>query len=123
MERNGEQTEKEESSRSGTGSDGRIGLQGSQEASEQRKWTQRWVGQKLQENPSCETQCAPAKALTPQRLNLLVEDICTRFGDYAMGRGNRGIGVFRTRDAPGVRKGRGDWVSLPSFAHGQSSRA
>jgi hypothetical protein len=38
-----------------------------------------------------ETQCAPAKTWTPQRLNLLVEAICARFGDYAFGRGNSGI--------------------------------
>jgi hypothetical protein len=91
MERNGEQTEKEESSRSGAGSAGRIGLQRSQEASEQRKWTQGRVGQKPQENLGRETQCSSAKAWTPQGLSLLVEAICARFGDYAIGRGNSGI--------------------------------
>ena len=101
MERNGEQTEKEESSRSGTRSAGRIGLQRSQEASEQRKWTQGRSGQKPQENLSRETQCAPAKTWTPQRLNLLVEDICARFGDYAVGCGNSGIRY----SAPTMRQG------------------
>jgi hypothetical protein len=101
MERNGEQTEKEESSRSGARSAGRIGLQRSQEASEQRKWAQGRVGQKPQENLGCETQCAPAKAWSPQRLNLLVEAICARFGDYAIGRGNSGIRY----SAPAMRQG------------------
>ena len=91
MERNGEQTEKEESSRSGARSAGRIGLQRSQETGEQRKWTQGRSGQKPQENLGREAQCASAKAWTPQRLNLLVEIICARFGDYAIGRGNREI--------------------------------
>ena len=101
MERNGEQTEKEESSRSGARSAGRIGLQRSQEASEQRKWTQGRVGQKPQENLGRETQCTPAKAWTPQRLNLLVEAICARFGDYAIGRGNSGI----RHSTPAMRQG------------------
>jgi hypothetical protein len=91
MERYGEQTEKEESSRSGARSAGRIGLQRSQEASEQRKWAQGRVGQKPQENLGRETQCASAKAWTPQKLNLLVDSICARFGDYVIGRGNSGI--------------------------------
>jgi hypothetical protein len=91
MERNGEQTEKEESSRCGARSAGRIGLQRSQEASEQRKWPQGRVGQKPQENLGRKTQCTPAQAWSPQRLNLLVEAICARFGDYAIGRGNSGI--------------------------------
>ena len=101
MERNAEQTEKEESSRSGARSAGRIGPQRSQEASEQRKWSQGQVGQKPQENHSREAQCAPAKAWTPQRLNLLVEAICARFGDYAIGRGNNGIRY----SAPAMRQG------------------
>ena len=91
MERNGEQTEKEESSRSGARSAGRIGLQRSQEASEQRKWAQGRVGHKPQENLGRETQCAPAKAWPQQRLNLLIEVIRARFGACAIGRGDRGI--------------------------------
>jgi hypothetical protein len=101
MERNAEQTEKEESSRSGARSAGRIGPQRSQEASEQRKWPQRRVGQKPQENLGRETQCTPAKAWSPQRLNLLVEAICARFGDYAIGRGNSGIRY----SVPAMRQG------------------
>ena len=104
MGRNGEQTEKEESSRSGARSARRIGLQRSQEASEQRKWTQGRVGQKPQENLGRPAQCTPATAWTPQRLNLLIEVIRARFGEYAIGRGNSGIrfpfagsGVIRWR--------------------------
>jgi len=101
MERNGEQTEKEESSRSGARSAWRIGLQRSQEASEQRKWSQGRVGQKPEENLGGEAQCTPAKTWTPQGLSLLVEAICARFGDYAIGRGNSGI---RYSAAP-IRRG------------------
>ena len=101
MERNGEQAEKKESPRSGARSAGRFGSERSQEAIEQRKWTQGRVGQKPQENLGRETQCASAKAWTPQRLNLLVEAICARFGDYAIGRGNRGIRY----SAPAMRQG------------------
>ena len=101
MERNGEQTTREEPSRSSARSAGRSGSERSQEASEQRKWTQRRVGQKPEENLGRETQCTPAKAWTPQRLNLLVEAICARFGDYAIGRGNSGIRY----SAPAMRQG------------------
>ena len=97
MERNGEQTEKEESSRSGARSAGRIGMQRSQEASEQRKWTQGRVGQKPQENLGRETQCTPAKAWSPQRLNLLIEAIRARFGEYAIGRGDHGAHFLGSR--------------------------
>jgi hypothetical protein len=85
MGRNGEQTEKEESSRSGARSAGRF-------------------GQKPQENLGRPAQCTPATAWTPQRLNLLIEVIRARFGEYAIGRGNSGIrfpfagsGVIRWR--------------------------
>ena len=91
MERYGEQTEKEESSRSGARSAGRIGLQRSQEASEQRKWPQGRIGQKPQENFGRPAQCTPATAWTPQRLNLLIETIRARFGNYTIGRGDGGI--------------------------------
>jgi hypothetical protein len=107
MERNGKQAEKEEPSRSGARSAGRISPQRSQEASEQRKWPQGRFCQKPQENLGREAQCAPAKAWTPQRLNLLVEAICARFGDYALGRGNSGIRYSAPRDASGVSQWRG----------------
>jgi hypothetical protein len=91
MEWNGEKAEKEESSRSGARSAGRFGLQRSQEASEQRKWAQGWVGQKPQENLGRETQRTSAKAWSPQRLNLLIEAIRARFGECAIGRGDHGV--------------------------------
>jgi hypothetical protein len=97
MERNGEKAEKEESSRSGARSAGRIGSQRSQEASEQRKWTQGRVGQKPQENLGRKTQCSSAKAWSPQRLNLLIEVICARFGESAIGRGDHGVHFLGSR--------------------------
>src|ERR1700683_5250281 len=90
MESNGEQEEKE-SSRGGARSAGRLGPQRSQETRQQRKWPQGRSGQKPQEDSGRETQCTPAPAWTPQRLNLLIEAIRARFGDYAIGRGNGGI--------------------------------
>jgi hypothetical protein len=90
MESNGEQEEKE-SSRGGTRSAGRVSPQRSQETRQQRKWPQGRSDQKPQENFGRETQCAPAPAWTPQRLNLLIDTIRARFGDYAIGRGNGGI--------------------------------
>ncbi len=101
MERNEEQTAKEEPSCSGTRSAGRPGSERSQEASEQRRWTQGRAGQKPQEDLGREAQCASAKAWTPQRLNLLVEAICARFGDYAIGQGKSGIRY----SAPVMRQG------------------
>ena len=91
MEWNGKKTEKEESSRGGTRSAGRVGPQRSQETGQQRKWPQGWSGQKPQENSGREAQCAPATAWTSQRLNLLIEAIRARFGDYTIGRDNGGI--------------------------------
>ena len=97
MERNGEKAEKEESSRSGARSAGRIGLQRSQEASEQRKWPQGRSGQEPQKNFGRETQCASAKAWSPQRLNLLIEAIRARFGECAIGRGDHGVHFLGSR--------------------------
>jgi hypothetical protein len=91
MESNGEQAEEKESSRGGTRSAGRVGPQRSQEARQQRKWPQGRSGQKPQENAGREAQFTPAPAWTPQRLNLLIEAIRARFGDYVIGRGNGGI--------------------------------
>jgi predicted NAD-dependent protein-ADP-ribosyltransferase YbiA (DUF1768 family) len=91
MERNGEKAEKEESSRSGARSAGRFGLQRSQEASEQRKRPQGRPSQEPQKNSGRETQRTPAKAWSPQRLNLLIEAMRARFGECAIGRGDDGV--------------------------------
>jgi hypothetical protein len=97
MEPNGEKAEKEESSRSGARSAGRSGSERSQETGQQRKWTQGRSGQKPQENLGRETQCASAKAWSPQRLNLLIEAIRARFGECAIGRGDCGIHFLGSR--------------------------
>jgi hypothetical protein len=91
MERNGEQTEKEESSRSGARSAGRSGSERSQETGQQRKRAQGRPGQEPQKNSGRETQRTPAKAWSPQRLNLLIEAMRARFGECAIGRGDDGV--------------------------------
>jgi hypothetical protein len=91
MERKGGKSKTEESACGGTRSVGWIGPQQGQEARQQREWAQGWSGQKPQENVGRPEQCTPATSWTPQRLNLLIEVIRARFGDYAIGRGNSGI--------------------------------
>jgi hypothetical protein len=91
MERKGEKAKEEESACSSAWSAGWLGPQQGQETSQQRKWPQGRSGQKPQEDFGREAQCTPAKAWTPQRLNLLIETIRARFGDYAIGRGDGGI--------------------------------
>jgi len=92
MERSsGEKEKTEESACGGAGPIGWLGPQQGQEARQQRERTQGRFGQKPQENFGCQAQCTPATAWTPQRLNLLIEVIRARFGDYAIGRGNSGI--------------------------------
>ena len=50
------------------------------------------AGQKPQEDHRCAAQCTPATAWTPQEsLNVLVEKIRARFGNYAIARGDVGI--------------------------------
>src|SRR5271170_7179359 len=91
MERNGEKAKTEESACGSARSVGWLGPQQGQEACQQRERAQGRSGQKPQENFGREAQCTPATAWTPQRLNLLIEVVRARFGDYAIGRGNSGI--------------------------------
>jgi hypothetical protein len=91
MERKDEKAKTEESACGGAWQVGWLGPQQGQEARQQRERTKGRSGQKPQENFGGPTQCAAATAWTPQRLNLLVEVIRARFGDFAIGRGNSGI--------------------------------
>jgi hypothetical protein len=92
MERSGEEAKTEESARGGVGPIGWLGAQRGQKARQQTKRAQGGPGQKPQENSGRQTQCAPATAWTPQEgLNVLVEKIRARFGNYAIARGDGGI--------------------------------
>ncbi len=82
----------QESARSGARAVGWTGPQRGQAASQPAKWPQGRSGQKPQEDHCGAAQCAPATAWTAQEgLNSLVEKICARFGNCAIGRGDGGI--------------------------------
>ena len=92
MERSGEKAKMEESARGGAGSVGWLGTEPGQEARQQTKRSQGWSGQKPEEDHCGAAQCAPAPAWTAREdLNVLVEKICTRFGNCVIGRGDGGI--------------------------------
>jgi hypothetical protein len=92
MERKDEKKAKtEESACGGARQVGWLGPQQGQAARQQRERTKGRSGQKPQENVGRPAQCAAATAWTPQRLNLLIEVIRARFGDFAIGRGISGI--------------------------------
>ena len=91
MERKDEKAKTEESACGGARQVGWLGPQQGQEARQQRERTKGRSSQKPQENFGRPAQCTAATAWTPQRLNLLIEVIRTRFGDCAIGRGNSGI--------------------------------
>ena len=88
----GEREKTEESARGGVGPIGWPDPQQGQEDRQQRERTKGRPGQKPQEEDRCPPQCTPATARTPQeRLNVLVEKIRARFGNYTIGRGDGGI--------------------------------
>ena len=90
--RNDGKAKTEESARGGAGPIGWVGAERRQEARQQRKWSEGGPGQKPQEDHRCAAQCTPATAWTPQEsLNVLVEKIRARFGNYAIARGDVGI--------------------------------
>jgi hypothetical protein len=91
MERKDEKAKTEESACGSARQVGWLGPQQGQEARQQRERTEGRSGQKPQENFVGPAQCTAATAWTSQRLNLLIEVIRARFGDYAIGRGNSGI--------------------------------
>ena len=91
MERKGDKAKTEESACGGARSVGWLGPQQGQKARQQRERAQGWSRQKPQENFGRPAQCTSATAWTPQWLNLLIEVIRARFGEYVIGRGNSGI--------------------------------
>jgi hypothetical protein len=97
MELMDEETQRQKSTCRSTGQVRGAGSERSKETGQQREWPQRRSGQEPQENSGRETQCAPAKAWSPQRLNLLIEAIRARFGEYAIGRGDHGAHFLVSR--------------------------
>jgi hypothetical protein len=93
MERSGEKAKTEESARGSVGPVGWLGAQRGQAEGQSGKWSKGGSGQKPQEDHRCASQCTPATAWTPpqESLNVLVEKIRARFGEYAIGRGDGGI--------------------------------
>jgi hypothetical protein len=92
MERLDEEGETQESACRGAGQVRRTRPQPGQAAGQPGKWSQGRFGQKPQEDHCGAPQCARATAWTPQEsLNVLIETIRARFGNYAIGRGDGGI--------------------------------
>jgi hypothetical protein len=82
----------EKSARGGARTIGWTGAQRSQAARERGKWPQGRPGQKPQEDPGRQTQCAAAAARTPQaQVTAAMMRIRARFGDFAIGLGAGGL--------------------------------
>ena len=82
----------QESACSGAGTPGWLGAQRGQEARQQGEWAQGRPGQKPQEDRGGAAQCAAATPWASQEaVNLLIQFICARYGQLAIGRGDRGI--------------------------------
>ena len=91
-ERSDEERHTQESSRSGTRQIGRPGTERSQKARQQGERPQGRFGQKPQEDRGGAAQCAAATPWASQEaVNLLIQFICARYGQLAIGRGDRGI--------------------------------
>ena len=92
MERVDEEAKREESACGGAGQIRRTRPQRSQATGQSGKWSQGRLGQKPQENCSGAPQCA---AVTPwasqEAVNLLIQFICARYGQLAIGRGDGSI--------------------------------
>jgi hypothetical protein len=82
----------QESTRSGAWQVGRAGTQRGQTAGQPRKRSQGRLGQKPQEDHRCAAQRAPAPSGSSQEvLSTIITLIRARFGDVAIGLGERGI--------------------------------
>jgi hypothetical protein len=87
-----EKAEAQESTRRGTWQVGRAGAQRGQAAGQPRKRSQGRLGQKPQENLGRAEQRPPASSRSSQELlSTLIALIQVRFGDVAIGLGERGI--------------------------------
>jgi hypothetical protein len=92
MERSDEEGQAQESSRGGAGPIRGTGTERSQEARQQGERPQGRFGQKPQENRSSSAQCAAATPWAAQEaVNLLIQFICARYGQLAIGWGDGGI--------------------------------
>jgi hypothetical protein len=92
MERGHEEAKTEESSRRGSWQVGWAGAQRGQAAGQSRKRTQGRSGQKPQEETCSAAQRAQAQAWSSEELiETVITSIRTRFGEFAIGLGERGI--------------------------------
>ena len=92
MERIDEEGEKQESSRRGAGQVRRSRAQRGQAAGQPGKWPQGRPGQKPQEGHSGAPQCTPTAPWASEELvNRVMMLIRARYGEWAIGRGDRGI--------------------------------
>jgi hypothetical protein len=82
----------QESTRGGAWQVGRVGTQRGQAAGQPRKRSQGRLGRRPQENPGRAAQCPSAPFRSSQEfLSTLIALIQARFGDVAIGLGERGI--------------------------------
>ncbi len=92
MERIDEAWDTQESSRRGAGQVRRAGAQRCQAAGQSGKWPQGRPGQKPQEGHSGAPQCTSAAPYASEELvNRVMMLIRARYGEWAIGRGDRGI--------------------------------
>jgi hypothetical protein len=92
MERMDEETQRQESSRRGSGQVRWTRPQRSQAAGQSRKWPQGWLNQKSGEDYRGTAQRPPAPAGTAEEVvNSVIALICARYGEAAIGRGDHGI--------------------------------
>jgi hypothetical protein len=92
MERSDEEGQAQESSRGSAGQIRRAGTERSQKTRQQGEWPQGRFGQKPQEDCRGTAQWAAATPWAAQEaVNLLIQFICARYGQPAIGWGDGGI--------------------------------
>jgi hypothetical protein len=98
MERNHEETKTQESPRGGPWQVRRAGAQRGQTAGQPRKRTHGRPSQKPQEETCGAAQRAASPAWSSEELiNVVIASIHARFGEFAIGLGERGIRSFGGR--------------------------
>jgi hypothetical protein len=114
MERGHEEAKTQESPRRGSWQVGWAGAQRGQAAGQPRKWPQRRPGQKPQEENRGPAQRAATSARSPEEIiEIVIASICARFGDCAIGLGDRGI-----RFVEGRKSGRQSGIGSVPFSWG-----
>jgi hypothetical protein len=92
MERMDEETQRQESSRRGSGQVRWTRAQRGQAAGQSRKWPQGWLGQEPGKNYCGTAQCTATTAGTSEEVvNTVIALIRARYGESSIGRGDRGI--------------------------------